>query len=97
MDALELARQHAKRLHDKAVERGSDPWTPYQFAVGIAEELGIIVESCSSGAAILDGARAAFDAEIPLIVHENVGTLFDQAFLVAHEIGHAELGPVHTI
>ncbi|MFS2015674.1 UvrD-helicase domain-containing protein [Massilia sp. CT11-108] len=92
MDALELARQHAKRLHDEAVERGSDPWTPYQFAVGIADELGITVEPCAPGAAILDGARAAFDAEIPLIVHENVGTPFEQAFLVAHEIGHAELG-----
>lgn len=92
MDAIELARQHAKRLHDKAVECGSDPWTPYQFAVGIANRLGITVEPCAPGAAILDGARAAFDGEISLIVHENVGTLFEQAFLVAHEIGHAELG-----
>jgi superfamily I DNA/RNA helicase/Zn-dependent peptidase ImmA (M78 family) len=92
MDALELARQHAKRLHDEAVERGSDPWTPYQFAVEIADELGITVERCAPGAAILDGARAAFDVEIALILHENVGTPFEQAFLVAHEIGHAELG-----
>lgn len=92
MDAVELARQHAKRLHDQAVERGSDPWSPYQFAVDIANELGIAVEACAPGAAILDGARAAFDGEIPLIVHENCGTPFEQAFLVAHEIGHAELG-----
>lgn len=92
MDAVELARQHAKRLHDQAVERGGDPWTPYQFAVGIANALGITVEPCAPGAAILDGARAAFDSEIPLIVHENVVTPFEQAFLVAHEIGHAELG-----
>jgi superfamily I DNA/RNA helicase/Zn-dependent peptidase ImmA (M78 family) len=92
MDALELARQHAKRLHDKAVELGGDPWTPYQFVVGIANELGITVEPCAPGAAVLDGARAAFDGDIPLIVHENVGTPFEQAFLVAHEIGHAELG-----
>lgn len=92
MDAVELARQHAKRLHDQAVERGSDPWTPYQFAVGIATALGISVERCVPGAAILDGARAAFVGEFPLIIHENVGTPFEQAFLVAHEIGHAELG-----
>jgi hypothetical protein len=30
--------------------------------------------------------------DVPLIVHETNGSLFDQAFLVAHEIGHAELG-----
>jgi superfamily I DNA/RNA helicase/Zn-dependent peptidase ImmA (M78 family) len=92
MDAVELARQHANRLHDQAVDGGGDPWTPYQFAVGIANALGITVESCFPGAAILDGARAAFDAEIALIIHENVGTPFEQAFLLAHEIGHAELG-----
>lgn len=92
MDGVELARQHAKRLHDLAVERGSDPWSTYQFAVDIANERGITVEACAPGAALLDGARAAFDGEIPLIVHENCGTPFEQAFLVAHEIGHAELG-----
>lgn len=92
MDAVELARQYAKRLHDQAVERGSDPWSPYQFAVDIANELGIAVEACAPGAALLDGARAAFDGGIPLIVHENCGTPFERAFLVAHEIGHAELG-----
>ncbi|MRX07144.1 AAA family ATPase [Pseudoduganella sp. FT25W] len=92
MDAVELARQHAKRLHDQAVERGSDPWTPYRFVVSIADALGITVEACVPGASILDGARAIFDSDIPLIMHENVGSPFEQAFLVAHEIGHAELG-----
>ncbi|WP_070303315.1 UvrD-helicase domain-containing protein [Janthinobacterium sp. HH104] len=92
MDAVELARQHAKRLHDQAVERGGDPWTPYEFVVGIANALGITVEPCIPGASLLDGTHAGFDAEIPLIVHENVGSPFEQAFLVAHEIGHAELG-----
>lgn len=92
MDAVELARQHAKRLNDQEVKRGGNPWTPYEFVVGIANTLGITVESCVPGASILDGAHAGFDAEIPLIVHENVGSLFEQAFLVAHEIGHAELG-----
>jgi superfamily I DNA/RNA helicase len=92
MDAVELARQHAKRLHDQAVERGADPWTPYEFVVGIAEALGITVETCVPGASTLDGARAIFDSDIPFIMHENVGSPFEQAFLVAHEIGHAELG-----
>ena len=41
---------------------------------------------------MLDGGRASFDPDLRLIVHETNGTPFDQAFLVAHEIGHAELG-----
>lgn len=92
MDAVELARLHAQQLHDQAVQRGLDPWSPYHFAVAIANELGITVESCAPGATLLDGGRAAYDGGIPLILHENCGTPFEQAFLVAHEIGHAELG-----
>lgn len=92
MDHIELARQRAERMHEEAIEQGSDPWSPYQFAREIAERRGITVESCVPGASILDGARATFDAELPLIVHENSGTPFEQAFLIAHEIGHAVLG-----
>jgi superfamily I DNA/RNA helicase/Zn-dependent peptidase ImmA (M78 family) len=92
MDSIELGRQHARRLHDEAVQRGLNPWSPYEFAVGIAKDLGINVETCAPGGALLDGGRASFDPDIPLIVHETKGSPFDQAFLVAHEIGHAELG-----
>ena len=92
MDHFELARQCAERLHYEAVEQGSDPWSPYQFASDIADRRGITVETCVPGASILDGARATFDAELSLILHEDSGTPFEQAFLVAHEIGHAVLG-----
>ena len=92
MDPIELARQHARRLHDEAVQRGRNPWSPYEFAVGVANDLGITVETCAPGAAMLDGGRASFDPDLPLILHEVDGSPFDQAFLVAHEIGHAELG-----
>lgn len=49
------------------------------------------------------GGRASYSPDEALILHENVGTPFEQAFLVAHEIGHAELGdnfksePVYNI
>lgn len=92
MDPIELARQHGQRLHDEAILRGRNPWSPYEFAVGIANDLGITVETCAPGAALLDGGRAFFDRDIPLIIHEAKGSPFEQAFLVAHEIGHAELG-----
>ena len=69
MDPIELARQHARRLHDEAVQRGRNPWSPYEFAVGVANDLGITVETCAPGAAMLDGGRASFDPDLPLILH----------------------------
>lgn len=75
MDSIELARQHARRLHDEAVQRGRNPWSPYEFAVGIANDLGITVETCAPGAALLDGSRASFDPDLPLIVHETKWSL----------------------
>jgi len=92
MDGVELARQIAADLHNLAVARGVDPWSPYAFAVAEAERRGIDVEPTAAGAAILDGGRAVFVAEDDLILHENAATLFEQAFLVAHEVGHLELG-----
>ena len=92
MDAVEVARQIAAQLHEKAVSAGHDPKDPYAFAVTEAGRRGIDVETTSPGASQLDGARAVFSSRDALILHENVGTRFEQAFLVAHEIGHAELG-----
>ena len=92
MDAVELARQRAAELHQEAVRRGFDPWKSYSFAVSEAESRGLSVTKCPSDSELLDGGRAFFDREARLIVHEDLGSAFEQAFLVAHEIGHAELG-----
>lgn len=92
MDGVELARQIAAELHTRAVASGADPWPSYAFAVAEAARRGIDVEPTAIGAAILDGGRAVFIAEDELILHENAGTPFEQAFLVAHELGHLELG-----
>ncbi len=92
MDSVELARQIAAELHARLVASGADPWSPYDFAVAEAKQRGIDVEPTAAGAAVLNGGRATFIAADDLILHENVGSLFEQAFLVAHEIGHVELG-----
>jgi hypothetical protein len=92
MDSVELARQTAAELHARLVAAGADPWSPYDFAVAEAKRRGIDVEQTAAGAAILNGGRATFVAADKLILHENVGSPFEQAFLVAHEIGHVELG-----
>lgn len=92
MDANELARQRASALHAEAVARGGNPWDPYAFACTEATRRQISVESTAPDAVQLDGARAVFIARDRLILHENVGSIFDRAFLVAHELGHADLG-----
>jgi superfamily I DNA/RNA helicase/Zn-dependent peptidase ImmA (M78 family) len=92
MDAIELARQAAARLHAQALANGHDPWKPYAFATAEAQRRGLDVEVAAEGAAVLDGGRAVFVARDSLILHENAGTPFERAFLVAHEIGHVELG-----
>ncbi|MGK9700354.1 ImmA/IrrE family metallo-endopeptidase, partial [Salmonella enterica subsp. enterica] len=65
---------------------------PYDFAVAEAKRRGSDVERTAAGAAVLNGGRATFVAADDLILHENMGSPFEQAFLVAHEIGHVELG-----
>src|ERR1051325_7020235 len=92
MDTTELARQRAAKLHADAVAGGLDPWKSYAFAVAEARSRDITVEAAAPGATILKKGRATFIAADQLIVHENEGSSFEQAFLVAHEIGHSELG-----
>lgn len=92
MDAVELARQSAASLHARAVDAGVDPWRPYEFAVAEARRRDFDVEAAAPGAAVLRGARAALLPGEQLILHEDTGTPFERAFLIAHEIGHAELG-----
>ena len=92
MQSVELARKAAAALHDQAVAAGHDPWKPYEFAVTEAVRRGFDVESTKKGSPGLRGARARFVPKGKFILHEKCATLFEQAFLVAHEIGHAELG-----
>ena len=92
MDGVEIGRQVAAELHAKAVAAGHDPRQSYEFAVSEAERRGIDVEATAAGANQLDGGRAVFIPVDALILHEKAGTRFEQAFLVAHELGHVELG-----
>lgn len=92
MDGVELARQIAADLHRQALSDGHDPWQPYEFAVGQAQRQGFDVEQTAADSVLLNGGRATVIVADGLILHEDIGTPFEQAFLVAHEIGHIELG-----
>lgn len=92
MEAVEIARRVAAQLHDDAVARGKDPWAPLAFATAEAARRGIDIETTAPGAAVLDGGRATYVPGDRLILIENAGSDFERAFLIAHEIGHVELG-----
>lgn len=99
MDGLEVARQIAARLHADAVGRGLDLWDPLAFAKAEAERRGIDTEPTAPGAAMLDGGRAIFlpDESDRMILYEDIGTHFERAFLICHELGHVELGDDRTL
>ncbi len=92
MHGVELIRRIAADLHAHAVAGGDDPWKPYEFATKEAGRRNIDVEAIAPGAAQLNGGRATFISAEQLILHEGTGSDFDRAFLVAHELGHVELG-----
>lgn len=91
MDAIEICRQRADRLHVAAVAADRDPWKPYAFACSEAARREIEVERVPVGDKRLFGGRAVYDPDALLILHEDTrGDEFASAFLVAHEIGHVE-------
>ncbi len=92
MDAIEVSRQTAARLHIAAVKNGRDPYKPYAFALAEADRRGLAVEKVPTGDVRLHGGKALYDPDALLIVHENANDDFMHAFLIAHEIGHVELG-----
>lgn len=92
MDAVEIGRRAAADLHARLVAAGADPFAPYDLAMAGARDRDIDVEATRLGAPILRGGRATFIADDRLILFEDRGSPFDRAFLIAHEIGHAELG-----
>lgn len=92
LDVIELARQRAAELHAEALARGLDPFQPLALVLAEAERREIDVESTAVGSSALQGARAHFDPVERLITYEDADTDFIKAFLIAHELGHAELG-----
>lgn len=94
MDSIESARQIAAALHEYAVEGGQEPWNPFQFAMAEVARRGYDAEAVTPGAAMLNGGRATLIADEALILFEDVDNPFEKAFLIAHEIGHIELGDV---
>ncbi|PHR95805.1 MAG: DNA helicase UvrD [Oceanobacter sp.] len=94
MDQIEFARQKAAKLHADIVAKGGNPEDPIAFVLQEAKRRDIEVRSYPKGHAQLEGGKALFDADAFSIRHENTGSTFLDAFLIAHEIGHAEFDSI---
>lgn len=90
MDQIEFARQRASTLHTNLVSKGGSPDDPLSFVLREAKNRDIEVRSYPKGHSQLEGGRALFDTNAHSIRHEDTGTAFLDAFLIAHEIGHDE-------
>jgi superfamily I DNA/RNA helicase len=92
MDEVELGRRAAEKLHQQLAATGHDPWQPLEFVKAEAKRRDVVVEEASKGAAILNGGRATYSHKYGVILYESGCSDFESAFLIAHEIGHIELG-----
>lgn len=95
MDRLELARRAGALRHDAAAAGLPPDPTPYSLALAAAAVEGVRVRGVRPGSPLLHGGQATFDPETGLVLHQRTGNPFEEAFLVAHELGHVvlEAGP----
>lgn len=91
MDATEAARREAERLHRANVAAGGDPTRPLAFALQEATSRGLDVYALQEGDSQLKGGKATFDSQAGGILYEDLGSDFERAFLIAHELGHVVL------
>ena len=95
MDATEAARREAERIHQAAVAEGDDPWTLLEFVSREAARRDLDVYALAQGDSALKGGRAVLDRQAGCILYEDIGSAFDHAFLIAHELGHFVLSLIH--
>ncbi len=88
MDATEAARREAERIHQAAVTSGDDPWDLLELVSREAARRSLDVYALSKGDSALKGGRAVLDRLAGCILYEDLGSPFDRAFLIAHELGH---------
>jgi DNA helicase-2/ATP-dependent DNA helicase PcrA len=88
MDATEAVRREAERIHQAAIADGDDPWNLLELVSREAARRDLDVYALAEGDPALKGGRAVLDRQAGCILHEDIGSAFDRAFLIAHELGH---------
>ena len=94
MDRIEAIRARAADLNAERRNKQGDPTDPYDFALREAKDRDLEVKKLAAGHPQLNGGRGLLQKSAGVILHEDTGSAFLDAFLVAHEIGHDEFGGV---
>jgi superfamily I DNA/RNA helicase/Zn-dependent peptidase ImmA (M78 family) len=91
VDGLELARQAAAHRHRAVAAEASEGLGPYDLAKAAASRERLAVRRVKAGNPLLHGGEATYDPDTRLILHQACADPFEEAFLVAHELGHVVL------
>lgn len=91
MNATEAARHEAERIHQAAVAEGDNPLNLLEFVIREAGRRDLDVYALPQGDSALKNGRAVYDSQSGSILYEDIGSSFDRAFLIAHELGHVVL------
>ena len=89
MDAFDLIRDTAARLHTALVTRGADPSHPWAMVEAAIHQLALELVWLPAGDPVLKGALALFDEQSGTICCAAGGEAARQVELIAHELGHA--------
>ena len=91
MEAFEPIRKSAAHLHDKIIEKGTDPLDTAALIMAAVAHLDLELVDLAPGDPALKNARAVFDEQSGTICCETSGDVIDRTLLVAHELGHAHV------
>lgn len=75
-------------MHRAAVGKGANPWRLLELVLQESARRDILVYALPPDDPQLKGGQAVFDAQAQAILYADIGTNFDRAFLIAHELGH---------
>lgn len=91
MDAFEVIRIEAARIHADAVASGAGPLDPLGLVERAIERAEVDLCWLKPGDVYLRGGRGLYDPAIAAIACEDVGGPGVRALLAGHELGHAVL------
>ena len=96
MGGIEIARIRAAALHGGLTADGADSWSPAALVAALAQKVGVRIIPVPKDDPRLEGSEGVWDPDTRYVYHALSGNVFRDAFVAAHEIGHAVIGGSST-